>query len=44
LYDDSARIELIQEFPCATKQELYERESFYLDSMKDIVNIKIAIR
>jgi hypothetical protein len=28
LYDDSARIELIQEFPCANKQERYEREQF----------------
>jgi len=44
LYDDSARIELIQEFPCANKQDLYEREQFYLDSMKDIVNVKRAIR
>ena len=44
LYDDSARIELIQKFPCANKQELYEREQFYLDSMKDIVNVKRAIR
>jgi hypothetical protein len=35
LYDDSARIELIQKFPCAKKQELYEREQFYLDIMKD---------
>ena len=44
LYDDSARMELIQNFPCETKQELYEREQFYLDSMKDIVNVKRAIR
>jgi len=44
LYDDSARIELIQNFPCANKQDLYEREQFYLDSMKDIVNVKRAIR
>ncbi len=44
LYDDSARIELIQKFPCANKQELYEREQFYLDIMKDIVNVKRAIR
>ena len=44
LYDDSARIELIQKIPCANKQELYEREQFYLDSMKDIVNVKRAIR
>jgi hypothetical protein len=44
LYDDSARIELIKKFPCANKQELYEREQFCLDSMKDIVNVKRAIR
>ena len=44
LYDDSARIESIQKFPCETKQELYEGEQFYLDSMKDIVNVKRAIR
>ena len=44
LYDESARIELIQKFPCANKQELYEREQFCLDSMKDIVNVKRAIR
>jgi len=44
LYDESARIELIQKFPCETKQELYEREQFYLDSMKDIVWKKRAIR
>jgi hypothetical protein len=44
LYDERARIELIQEFPCANKQELYEREQFYLDSMKNIVNVKRAIR
>jgi hypothetical protein len=43
-YDESARIELIQEFPCTNKQELYEREQFYLDSMKNIVNVKRAIR
>jgi hypothetical protein len=43
-YDESARIELIQKFPCANKQELYEREQFYLDSMKDIVIVKRAIR
>jgi len=44
LYDESARIELIQKIPCANKQELYEREQFYLDSMKDIVNVKRACR
>jgi hypothetical protein len=44
LYDDSARIELIQKFPCETKEELYEREQFYLSNMKDVVNVKRAIR
>jgi hypothetical protein len=44
LYDESARIESIRKIPCETKQEMYEREQFYLDSMIDIVDVKRAIR
>jgi hypothetical protein len=44
LYDETARIELVQKFPSETKQKLLERELFYSSNMKDVVNVKRAIR
>lgn len=41
IFDDTEfKIELLQDFPCNDKKDLYKREQFYISNLKGVVNLK----
>ena len=45
IFDDhDFKMELLQEFPCDDKKKLYDREQFYINNLKQVVNVRKATK
>ena len=40
LEDGDYKMELLQDFPCSHKNELFQREQFFIDNLKGVVNVR----